>query len=127
MNIVPVNTEESYRNALHTIETLMDADYGTENGAYLDILVTLVEAYENKHYPLDLPDPVAALQFHMEHKGLSPKDLQPMIGRRNRVSEILNRKRALTLPMIRKLHSELGIPVESLIRATPITVSHHAQ
>jgi len=82
------------------------------------VLVTLVEAYERKYYPLDLPDPVEAIKFEMEQKGLTVKDLEPMIGKSNRVYEILNRKRSLTLKMIWKLHQGLGIPAELLIKPT---------
>ncbi len=89
---------------------------GTTEGDRLDVLATLVQAYEARHYPVDLPDPIEAIKFRMEQSGFSVKDLEPMIGRRNRVYEILNRKRALTLPMIRKLHRDLGIPAESLIK-----------
>src|SRR5436305_1530370 len=95
----------------------MGAKHGTPEGDRLDILVTLVEAWEAKHYPIDLPDPVEALKFHMEQKGLAPRDLIPLIGSRNRVSEVLNGKRSLTLGMIWRLHHGLGIPAESLIKA----------
>jgi HTH-type transcriptional regulator/antitoxin HigA len=94
----------------------MDAVQHTAKGERLDILMALVEAYERKHYPLDLPDPVEAIKFRMEQMGLSPKDLVPMIGRRNRVYEVLNRKRPLTMKMAWRLHRDLGIPAESLIR-----------
>jgi len=92
-------------------------------GEKLDVLVTLVEAYEQNHYPLDLPDPVAAIKFEMEQKGLTVKDLEPMIGKSNRVYEILNHKRSLTLKMIWRLHDQLGIPAESLIKQPS---RHHA-
>ena len=94
----------------------MRAKPGTPAGDRLDVLVTLVQAYEAKHYPLDLPDPVEAIKFTMEQKGLTVKDLEPMIGRSNRVYEILNRTRPLTLKMIWRLHQGLGIPAECLIR-----------
>ena len=97
-------------------ETLMTAEPNTPEGEKLDVLVTLIEAYERKHFPLDLPDPVEAIKFEMEQKGLTVKDLEPMIGKSNRVYEVLNRKRSLTLKMIWKLHQELGIPAESLIK-----------
>jgi HTH-type transcriptional regulator/antitoxin HigA len=116
MDIKPIKTEADYRAALHEIETLMDAAPDSAAGERLDVLVTLVEAYERQHYPLDLPDPVEAIKFRMEQLGLAPKDLQPMIGRLNRVYEILNHKRPLTLKMIWRLHKELGIPAESLIK-----------
>jgi len=116
MNIKPIKTEADYRAALQEIEMLMVANFDTPEGEKLDILVTLVEAYERRHYPLDLPDPVAAIRFEMEQKGLTVKDLEPMIGKSNRVYEILNHKRALTLKMIWRLHQGLGIPAESLIK-----------
>lgn len=116
MDIHPIHTDEAYRSALREIEMLMSAEADTAEGEKLDILVTLVEAWERKHFPLELPDPIEAIKLRMEQAGLPPKDLQPMIGSRNRVYEALNRKRGLTLPMIRKLHAGLGIPVESLIK-----------
>ncbi|MCC6922789.1 MAG: transcriptional regulator [Nitrosomonas sp.] len=116
MEIKPVKTDADYRAALKAVETLMSAEPDTPEGEKLDVLVTLIEAYEHKHFPLDLPDPVEAIKFEMEQKGLTIKDLEPMIGKSNRVYEVLNRKRTLTLPMIRKLHQELGIPAESLIK-----------
>ena len=94
----------------------MDAKPHTPKGDQLEVLVTLVEAYEAKHFPLDLPDPVEAIKYTMESKGLTVKDLEPMIGRSNRVYEILSRKRPLTLKMIWALHRKLGIPAESLVR-----------
>ena len=115
MEIRPMRTSADYRGALKEIESLMAARAGTPEGERLDVLVTLVEAYEKKHYRLDLPDPVEAIKFRMEQSGLSPKDLVPMIGQINRVYEVLNRKRPLTLQMIRRLHRKLGIPAESLI------------
>jgi HTH-type transcriptional regulator/antitoxin HigA len=116
MNIRPIKTKADYRVALKEVEALMAAERGTPQGERLDVLVTLVEAYENKHYPLDLPDPVDAIRFRMEQKGMTPKDLVPMIGQINRVYEILSRRRPLTLAMIQRLHSDLGIPAESLIK-----------
>jgi HTH-type transcriptional regulator/antitoxin HigA len=116
MNIKPIKTDTDYRAALKEIEALMTAEPASSEGEKLDVLVTLVEAYEQKHYPLDLPDPVAAIKFEMEHKGLNIKDLEPMIGKSNRVYEVLNHKRPLTLKMIRRLHEQLGIPAESLIK-----------
>ena len=95
----------------------MTAKRDTPEGDRLDVLVTLVEAWEARHYPIDLPDPIAAIRYHMEQNGLSPKDLAPYIGGRNRVYEVLNRKRSLSLGMIRRLHRELGIPAESLIKS----------
>jgi HTH-type transcriptional regulator/antitoxin HigA len=116
MEIKPIRTKADYRAALKEIEGLMSAAADTPEGERLDVLVTLVEAYERKHYRLDLPEPVEAIKFRMEQQGLTPKDMVPMIGRINRVYEVLNRKRPLTLAMIQRLHSELGIPAESLIK-----------
>ncbi|RLA47567.1 MAG: transcriptional regulator [Gammaproteobacteria bacterium] len=116
MDIKPIKTGANYRAALKEIEGLMTAKADTPEGEKLDVLVTLVEAYESKHHPLDLPDPVAAIKFEMERKSLTVKDLEPMIGKSNRVYEILNYKRSLTLKMIWKLNQELGIPAESLIK-----------
>ena len=118
MNIKPIKTKTDYKAALTEVENLMDARPGTASGDRLDVLVTLVEAYERVHFPLDLPDAVEAIKFRMDQQGLTPKDLEPLIGRSNRVYEVLNRKRGLTLAMIRKLHDGLGIPVESLIKQT---------
>lgn len=115
MEIKPIKTDADYRTALKEGESLMSAEPNTPEGEKLDILVTLIEAYERTYFPLDLLDPVAAIKFEMEQKGLTVKDLEPMIGKSNRVYEVLNRKRSLTLKMIRKLHQELGIPAESLI------------
>ena len=116
MDIKPIRTKTDHKRALKEIETLMTAKPDTSEGDRLDILVTLVEAYERKHYPIDLPDPVEAIKFRMDQSGLTVKDLEPMIGKANRVYEILNHTRPLTLTMIRRLHSGLNIPVESLIK-----------
>ena len=116
MNIKPIKTRADYRVALKEIESLMTAKTNTPQGERLDVLVTLVEAYERKHYPLDLPVPVEAIRFRMEQMDLNPKDLVPMIGQLNRVYEVLNHKRPLTLKMIWRLHNQLGIPAESLIK-----------
>ncbi|MEX0729457.1 MAG: transcriptional regulator [Aquisalimonadaceae bacterium] len=115
MDIRPIRTEAHYTATLREIEGLMMAVPDTPEGDRLDILVTLVEAYERGHFPMDLPDPVEAIKFAMDQRGLAVKDLEPMIGRRNRVYEILSRRRGLTLNMVRKLHKGLGIPAESLI------------
>ena len=115
MEIKPIRTDEDHRNALRQIETLWDAKPGTPEFDHLEILATLVEAYEEKHHSIDLPDPIDAIRFRMEQMGLSRKDLESMIGSRGRVSEILGRKRKLSLSMIRRLHGELGIPAEILI------------
>lgn len=116
MDIKPIRTEADYREALKRIETLMEARKNTPEGDLLDVLVTQVEAYEAKHYPVDLPDPVSAIKFYMEQNGLSPKDMEPVFGRLNRVNEVLNSSRPLTLNMIRNLHSLYGIPAEILIK-----------
>ena len=116
VDIKPIKTDADYRAVLTEIEMLMTAEPDTAEGEKLDVLVTLVEAYEKKHYPLDLPDPVEAIKFEMEQKGLTVKDLEPMIGKSNRVYEVLNYKRSLTLKMIWRLHEQLGIPAESLIK-----------
>ena len=117
MDIAPIKTKRDHARALKDIENLMAAKRNGPEGDRLDVLVTLVEAWEAKHYPLDLPDPVVAIRYHMEQSGLAAKDLVPYIGSRNRVYEVLNRKRPLTLKMIWRLHNGLGIPAESLIKA----------
>ena len=118
VEIKPVRTAKDYKAALKEIAALMasDPELGTPDGDRLDILSTLVQAYEQKAFPMDLPDPVEAIKFRMDQQGLTAKDLEPMIGQRNRVYEILNRKRPLTLAMVWRLHTGLGIPAESLIR-----------
>lgn len=118
MEIRPIHTEADYQAALREVSAYFDIEPepGTAEGDRFEVLITLLEAYEARHYPVDLPDPVEAIKFRMEQSGLEPKDLQPMIGRLNRVYEVLNRKRPLTLSMIWKLHQQLGIPAESLIR-----------
>jgi HTH-type transcriptional regulator/antitoxin HigA len=116
MEIAPLKNRRDYRQALKEIETLMQARRNTSEGDRLDVLVTLVEAWEHKHYPLDLPDPVEAIKYHMEQNELAPRDLIPFIGSRNRVHEVLNRKRPLTLKMIQRLHAGLRIPAESLLK-----------
>ena len=116
MEIAPIKTKRDYQRTLKEIEGLMTAKRDTPEGDRLDVLVTLVEAWEARHYPLDLPDPAAAIRYHMEQNGLAPKDLAPYVGSRNRVYEVLNRKRPLSLKMIWRLHKGLGIPAESLIK-----------
>jgi HTH-type transcriptional regulator / antitoxin HigA len=117
MDIHPIHTEADYKATLKEISALMesDPDPGSPEGDRLDILATLVQAYEAKHFPIAAPDPVEAIRFRMEQSGLSVKDLEPLIGKSNRVYEILSRKRPLTLAMIRRLHRSLGIPAEVLI------------
>jgi HTH-type transcriptional regulator/antitoxin HigA len=116
MDIAPLKTKQDYRRALKEIEGLMRAKRNTPEGDRLDVLVTLVEAWEQRHYPLDLPDPIEAIKYHMEQNGLAPRDLIPFIGNRNRVHEVLNRRRPLTLKMIQRLHAGLRIPAESLLK-----------
>ena len=118
MNIKPIKTRADYKAALKTVDSLMSARANSPEGDRLDVLVTLIEAYERKLFPMDLPDAVEAIKFRMEQQGLTAKDLEPLIGRSNRVYEVLNRKRGLTLAMIQKLHLGLGIPAESLLRRT---------
>ncbi len=112
----PIRTEADYDKALREVERLWGAKSGTRNGDRLEVLATLIDAYEAEHYPMDPPDPVEAIKFRMEQQGLSRKDLEPIIGTRTRVAEVLNRKRSLSISMIRRLHDRLGISVEVLIR-----------
>jgi HTH-type transcriptional regulator / antitoxin HigA len=116
MEIKPIKNDRDYRRVMRQIEELMDAKANTTAGDRLDVLVTLAEAWEEKHHPIEAPDPIAAIQFAMEQRGLNRRDLEPYIGSRARVAEVLNHKRSLTLPMIRRLHDGLGIPAEVLIR-----------
>jgi len=118
MQVTPIKSQRDYRRFLKEIESLMTAKRNTPDGERLDVLVTLVEAWEAKHYPLDLPDAVEAIKYHMEQQGLTPRDLVPFIGSRNCVYEVLSRRRPLTLAMVRRLHDGLGIPAESLIKAS---------
>lgn len=116
MQIRPIKTPADHRAALEEIARLMEARPGTPSGDRLDVLTTLVEQYESRHEPIEPPDPVDALRYHMESRGLTRRDLEPMIGSRARVAEVLNRRRALTIEMIRRLHAELGISADVLIR-----------
>jgi len=117
MNIHPIRNEADHRKALRELSDYFDREPtpGTPDGDRFEILTTLVEAYEAKHFPIEAPDPIEAIRFRMEQGGLTVKDLVPSIGQPNRVYEVLNRKRGLTLEMIRNLHRNLGIPAESLI------------
>src|SRR6202521_121939 len=112
----PIRTKADYKAALAEVERLWGAKSGTAKGDRLDVLATLIDAYEAKHYPMDPPDPIEAIEFRMEQQGLTRKDLEPLIGTRTRVAEVLNRKRSLSIAMIRRLHEQLGIPAEVLIR-----------
>ncbi len=116
MKIEPIKSERDYQHALKEIDRLFGAKPNTPQGDRLDVLVTLVEAWEERHYPIDPPEPVEAILFAMEQRGLSRRDLEALIGSRARVAEVLNHKRPLTLLMIRRLHAGLGIPAEVLIR-----------
>ncbi len=126
MDIKPIKTKRDYRAVLKEIEALMSAKANTPEGDRLDVLVTLVEAYERTHFPMDLPDAVDAIKFRMEQAGLSVEDLEPVIGRRNRVYEVLSRRRPLTLRMIEGLHKKFGIPAESLIKQRVSKPANHA-
>jgi len=116
MEFRPIKTKSDYRRALREVERLWDAEPGTEAGDRVDVLVTLIEAYETAHHPIPAPDPVSAIAFMMEQKGLSRRDLEPAIGSRGRVSEVLTRKRPLTLPMVRALSALLDIPTDVLVQ-----------
>lgn len=116
MDIKPIKTPLDYKAALKAVESLMDARAESPEGDRLDVLVTLVEDYERKHFPMDLPDAVEAIKFRMEQQGLTRKDLEDIIGTRTRIAEVFNRKRGLSIDMIRRLHDRLGISAEVLIR-----------
>ena len=116
MKIAPIKSELDYDAALAEIDRLMDAEPNTSRGDRLDVLVTLVEAYEAKRWVIDPPDPIDAIKLRMEQRGLTRRDLQRILGSRGRVSEILNRRRALSVEMMRRLHQELAIPAESFLR-----------
>ena len=116
MDIRPIRTEADYRAALKEAERLWDSEPGTPEGDEVEVLTTLIEAYEAKQHPILAPDPIAAILFMMEQKGLTRHDLEPAIGSRSRVSEILNRRRPLTLPMVRALSTLLNIPTEILVQ-----------
>lgn len=116
MDIKPIRTRKDHQAALKAIEGLMSAKRNTPEGDHLDVLVTLVQAYESKHFPLDAPNPVAAIRLVMEQRNLAPKDLVPFIGKQNRVYEVLGGRRPLTMAMAWRLHTKLGIPAESLLR-----------
>lgn len=120
MQIRPIKTKADHRAALKEIERLMDARPGTPAGDRFDVLATLVEHYESRHEPIEPPNPVDALLYHMESRGLTRRDLEPYLGSRARVAEVLNRRRPLTIDMIRKLHDGLRISAEVLIRPYPV-------
>ena len=116
VDVRPIRSEADYEAALAEIERLWGAKAGTPEGDRLDVLATLVDAYESEHYPADPPDPIEAIKFRMEQQGLTRRDLEAMLGTRARVAEVLNRKRDLSIGMIRRLHDQLGISAEVLIR-----------
>ncbi len=120
MDIHPINNERDCDKALAEIERLWGADEGTKDGDKLDVLLVLVQYYENRHHQIMPPDPIEAIKFRMEQMNLSRKDLEPYIGSRGRVSEVLSHRRGLSLNMIRNLHSNLSIPLESLIGKTQV-------
>ena len=122
MEIRPIKTEEDYQATLKEVERLFDAAPDTPEGDRLDVLTTLLEAYEKNHFAIPSPDPVEALQYWMESRGITRQELEPLLGSRARVSEVFNHKRGLTLTMIRNLHDKLGIPAEALIR--PANLRH---
>ncbi|GAO00852.1 transcriptional regulator [Komagataeibacter xylinus NBRC 13693] len=115
-DLKPIRNEADYDAALEEVGRLWGAKSGTPDGDRLDVMATLIDAYEAKHHPIDPPDPVEAIRFRMEQQSLTRKDLEPMIGPRNRVADVLNRKRGLSIDMIRQLHDGLGISAEVLIR-----------
>lgn len=119
MNITPIRTEQDYQQALKAIEPYFDREeeLSADELDYFDIMLTLIENYESKHYPIEQPDPISAIKFRMEQNGLTVKDLEPMIGKSNRVYEILNKTRPLSLKMIRNIHQHLGISADILIQA----------
>jgi HTH-type transcriptional regulator/antitoxin HigA len=114
----PIRTKADYKAALAEVERLWGARSGTPKGDRLDVLATLIDVYETRHYPMDPPDPIDAIQFRMDQQGLTRKDLEPLIGTRARVAEVMTRKRNLSIDMIRRLHEQLGISAEVLIRPT---------
>ncbi len=118
MEIRAIRSEEDYQWALKEIEQLMDAPFGTPEGDRLDVLATLVDAYEKKHFPIEDSDPIEAIKFRMKEEGLTPKDLVPYIGQRSHVYEVLNRKRSLSMRMAQKLHKNLKIPARVFLKET---------
>lgn len=116
MKIRPIRNEQDYQNALNRLEVIFDAKRGTEEGDELEIVSILIDQYENEHFPIGMPGPIEAIKFRMEQMGMKQKDLAEVIGLKSRVSEILNKKRKLTLEMIRKLNTTLHIPTEVLIQ-----------
>jgi HTH-type transcriptional regulator/antitoxin HigA len=126
MNIKPIKSDEDLRMAFKRLEIVFQAHDETPEADEMEVLVTLIEAYENKHYPISAADPVEAIKFRMEQQGLTQKDLEPFIGSSGRVSEVLNHKRGLSLQMVRKLHDGLHIPYESLLSVSQANSSQDA-
>jgi HTH-type transcriptional regulator/antitoxin HigA len=126
IDVKPIRSAADHRAAMADVKRLWGSKNGTPNGDRLDVLATLIDAYEAQHEPIDRPDPIEAIRFRMEQQGLTRKDLEPLIGTRTRVSEVLNRKRTLSISMIRRLHAELGIAAEVLIQAPRLTAGGRA-
>jgi HTH-type transcriptional regulator/antitoxin HigA len=124
MTIKPIKTPDDYNVALAEIERIFDAKDDSEEFDKLDRLATLVEAYEAKHYPIEPPDPIAAIEYEMEKRGLSRRELEPLLGPSGRVSEVMNRRRPLTVAMMRRLHGQFGIPGDVLLSDYPLAASH---
>ncbi|MBS1545269.1 MAG: helix-turn-helix domain-containing protein [Bacteroidetes bacterium] len=117
MNLKPIKTKKDYEQALERLDLIFDAKKGTKEGDELEILGILIDRYENEHFPIDLPDPIEAIKFRMEQLGYTQNDLAKIVGLKSRASEILNKKRRLSLEMIRQLHEKLNIPTDVLIQA----------
>jgi len=127
IEVKPIRSAADHRAAMTEVKRLWGSKSGTPDGDRLDVLATLIDAYEAQHEPIDRPDPIEAIRFRMEQQGLTRKDLEPLIGTRTRVSEVLNRKRTLSIGMIRRLHAELGIAAEVLIRAPRLATGGRPQ
>lgn len=125
-DLKPLRSKDDYEEAIAEVDALWGARAGTPEGDRLDILATLIDVYETAHYPMKVPDPVQAIKFRMEQQGLTRKDLEKILGSRTRVSEVLNRRRGLSIEMIRKLHAKLNIPADVLIGATRVRKRHTA-
>ena len=125
MNIKPIRNDDDLRAAFARLKRVFQAPEGSPEADEMEVLVTLVEAYENKHYPIGPADPIEAIKFRMEQQGLAAKDLEPFIGSSGRVSEVLNRKRALSLRMVKRLHDGLKIPYESLLSDAAVSSAPH--
>lgn len=122
-DVKPIRSEADYEAALADVERLWGAKAGTTKGDRLDVLATLIDVYESEHYPMDPPDPIEAIKFRMEQQNLTRKDLEGIVGSRTRIAEVLNRRRGLSIGMIRRLHEKLGISTDILIRPSRIKAS----